>query len=446
VAVLAVFGMMLGVMLVTTPLYEIDTNSYIRGGFSWSIFHNPLLNLLYAIAGKVWSNAGFLVACQLAIYAVCASALAFTLFPAGKWRWAALAVAVLEPVSLFYHLSMIAESVFTSFLLLSLAFLIRWMRRGKLADAFLFGAAFGLAFLSKLAAMPLVPLFGLLLFPAGLAATRVPLLRRGLALLVAALPFLACYQGVKWGQAIINDGGLYTVEGRVRWDFSAALYDPAACDDAYFKELMHPWILKDGKVLADRELRRELGYLGYKQCVLRQGDNNAAILFCDSVFGRVATPIMREHFWQAEQVFVQENLHSIHHLNYLDYRYTPGLPFYHPEQEYDYLDSLMSRHYGLDLGERLHRIPVLWRSLSFTNVYLPLLWWLTWLILLVSVVRWLRNRQHIELLVLGVAITIPWVFHLVYISYRPRFLAPYLVMVLFLLMVNLRGLLAKKTS
>lgn len=438
-AVCGIFGFQLLVMLLTTPMYEIDTNSYIQGGFSWSIFHNPLLNMIYAVAGKIWPNAYFMVGIQLLVYAFCASFFVYTLFPAGRWRVAALVIAAAEPVSLFYHLSMISESLFTSFLLLMAAFMIRWLRNGRWQDALWFGCAFGFAFLSKLGAMPLVPMLGLILLRRG-----TPVLRRFAALGVALLPFVLCYQGVKTGQRIINHGGLYTVEGRVRWDFSSALYDPSKAPEGPFRELVHPWFVKNGKVEPDRELRRELSYLGYKQCVLSYGDNNAAILTCDSIFGEAAKPVMENRLAAAELQFARENLYSVHHLNYLDYRFTPGLPFYHPQREYDYLDSLMTVHYSINLGDRYHRIPVIWRSLGFTNVYMPVIWWMWWAVLLFSAVRWWRNRGRHELLAAGFMVAIPLVFHVVYISYRPRFLAPFLVLVLVLVLWNVMDVVKKE--
>jgi hypothetical protein len=99
--------------------------------------------------------------------------------------------------------------------------------------------------------------------------------------------------------------------------------------------------------------------------------------------------------------------------------------------------------YGYSLAEREQDIPRIWRSLTFGNVYMPIVWWLWWVVLVVGVVLWLRRRDRWELLALGLITTIPIVFHLVYISYRPRFLAPYIVLMLLLLLweigVVLRG-------
>lgn len=436
-SVAGVFLLQFTLLLIFTPLYDIDTNSYIRGGFSWDIYHNPLLNMLIAGAGKVWANAWFIVSIQLAVYAFASAFTARVLFGKGWWIWAALGIAALEPLSLYYHFSLLSESLFTSFTLLSVACFVLWMRHSGGAPAFLTGLAFGLAFLAKLSAMVHLPLFLLFLLKPGR-----PLQQRVGGFLLAAFPFIGIYAFVYLGQQVINQGDLYTVEGRVRWDFSSAMYDSTECKHPEFKRLVHPYLYRDGAFVTHRELRRELTYLGYKDCVAEYEKQGYAphrgINACDSLFGAVAKDIMAQHFWAAEGQFIKDNFRFVHTLNYIDYRFTPGLHYYHPEAEFAYLDSLMAQHYGLDLRTRAHRIPVIWRSLTFGNVYMPLLWWLWWLTLLGAAYLWWRRRDAWELMVAGSLLAIPLVFHLVYISYRPRFLAPYIVLMLMVLLWEVR--------
>jgi hypothetical protein len=426
------------VLAIGTPLYEIDTNSFIRGGLSWDIYHNPLLNIYIAICTKIWANVWFMVALQCLFYAGAAAFLVSVLFGEHKrLRWVALGIAGLEPLTLFYNHSLLAESFFTSLAMLTVAFLVLWLRHGGNGHAVLLGFAMGLCFMAKLSAMIHLPLLGLML----LRADR-PFGGRLKGLALALLPFAACYAFVYVGQRTINEGDIYTVEGRVRWDFSSALYDSTEAGVPAFAQLVHPYIYQEGKLVAHRELRRELSYLGYKDCVaeweVRGYPAHRGINACDSLFGAVAEKIMAKHFWEVERQFIADNFRFVHTLNYIDYRFTPGLHYYHPQREYAYIDSLMTVTYGYSLAGREDKIPKVWRSMEFGNVYMPVIWWTWWVVLVVGLVLWLkRPRERWELLVLGVITGIPIVFHLVYISYRPRFLAPYIVLMLLLLLCDL---------
>lgn len=426
-------------------MYEIDTNSFIRGGLSWDIFHNPFLNLYIATFGKLWPNLWVMVAGQIIFYAFAAAFLIETLFN-GKRNWAfglAVGLALLEPLTMFYNFSLLAESFFTSFTLLSVAFLIKWLRKGHSKDALLFGLFMGLTFMSKLSAMIHLPLFGMLLIRGGR-----PMLLRFKALGLAILPYVACYLFVMIGQQRINHGDIYTVEGRVRWDFSSSMYDSTEAGDPAFARFVHPHMYQDGKLVAHRELRRELSYLGYKDCVAdfekRGFTANKGVNACDSIFGLVAEKIMKKHFWAAEKQFVADNFKFIHSLNYIDYRFTPDLHYYHPETEFQYIDSLMATHFGYDLSKHADAIPKIWTSLKFGNTYMPIVWWLWWLVVFAAAVLWLKQRNRWEALVLGVLVMIPLLFHFFYISYRPRFLAPYLVMMLLLFVWEISTLLSKQ--
>lgn len=428
-----------------TPLYEIDTNSFIRGGLSWDIYHNPLLNIYIAVCTKIWPNVWFIVGLQSLFYAFSAAFLAVVLFQ-DRLRMFAVAclIAAVEPLTMFYNHSMLAESFFTSFTLLSVAMLVLWMREGRWQEAVLLGLVMGLCFMAKLSAMIHLPLFGLMLLRTGM-----PFKTRLRGLTIALLPFAACYVFVFVGQRTINEGDIYTVEGRVRWDFSSALYDSSEAGSPEFSRFVHPYIYRDGQFVAHRELRRELSYLGYKDCVAdweAQGfAAHRGVNACDSLFGAVAQKIMAKHFWEAERQFVADNFRFIHALNYIDYRFTPGLHYYHPQSEYHYIDSLMSVTYDYNLADHEAEIPKVWRSLDFGNVYMPVVWWLWWAVLIVGFMVWVRRRNQWELLVMGLLTAIPVVFHLVYISYRPRFLAPYLVLMLMLLVYEV-SLAATKTK
>lgn len=426
----------------SVPLYDLDTNSFIRGGWSWDIYHNPFMNIYLATLGKLWSNAWFIVSVQCLCYALSAAFLVETLFGgSGKRRywWLALAIAALEPLTTFYNYSLLAESFFTSFTLLSLAFAVRWTRAPSSREALLFGLAMGLAFMCKLSAVIHLPLFAVFLL-------RGPFVRRSLPQgIMALLPFALCYFFVYFGQKSINEGDLYTVEGRVRWDFSSALYDSTEVRGPDFARFVHPYLYTSEGLEPHRERRRELSYLGYKDCVeayeSRGLSHNRGVNACDSIFGDVAGQIMEQHFWEAEWQFVKDNFRFVHELNYIDYRFTPDLHYYHPAAEWQYLDSLMALHYGVDLSKSSDRIPAIWTSLEFGNMYMPMVWWAWWLILAFALILWWGNRNRHELLLLFILTFIPLVFHLVYISYRPRFLAPYIVLALLLGLSNLRTLL-----
>jgi hypothetical protein len=443
ISVGAIWSVQFTLLLLTTPLYDIDTNSYIRGGLSWDIYHNPLLNILIAACSKIWSNAWFVLWVQLGVFAFCSAFLARVLFGRGKWIWAALAVASLEPITLYYNFSFLSESLFLSFTLLSVALFILWMRHSGGAPAFLTGLGMGLAFTAKLSAVTHAPLLLLFLLKPGR-----PRRQRIEGFALAVMPFIGLYALIYLGQTLINQGDLYTVEGRVRWDFSSSMYDSTEVDAPEFKQYVHPYLYPNGEFVMHRELRRELTYLGYKDCVAsyeRKGFRPTyGINTCDSLFGAAASQIMQKHFWEAESRFIQDNFHFIHHLNYIDYRFTPGLHYYHPESEYRYIDSLMSTHFGVDLSQQENRIPTIWKSLSFGNIYFPTLWWTWWLALVLAAVLWYRRRDAYELLVIAPLLLIPIVFHLVYISYRPRFLAPYLVLLGMLVLWEARELWMKR--
>lgn len=418
------------ILLANTPMYDIDTNSFIRGGLSWDIYHNPFLNLFVAAFAKIWSNLYFLIAIQLAAYAFCAGFLVRVLLGLkGKYAWLGIGIAALEPVSLFYHLSLIAESFYTSFTLLSVAMLIMWLRKPQGSTAFAFGAAMGLTFLTKLSAMIHTPLFGLLLLKKG-----IPWKTKLLGLALALAPFGMAYWGVGWGQKAINGGGLYTVAGRVRWDFSSSQYFSVQPSSPLFHQFVDPYILPNGQPVLARELRRELSYLGYKDCVAffeEQGQGTVkAIYTCDSLFGDVADQMLATHAFDAWKQFVSDNFHDLTHLSYIDYRFTPHLHYYHPDHEYQYIDSLMGTHFGVNLAEREHRIPVFWRSLSFGNVYMTIMALLWAIVLIVGMGLWWRQGRPIAWLALGYPLTVAMAFHLFYISYRARFWAPYLVLML----------------
>lgn len=435
------------ILALTTPMYEIDTNSFIRGGFSWDIFHNPFLNLYIAAVAKFFPNLWVLVFGQVLFFAFASAFLIDTLFSKRKnWTyWLAISVASLEPLSMFYNFSLLAESFFTAFTLLSVSFLIRWMRDGKTFDVLLFGLLMGLTFLTKLSAMIHLPLFALLLIREGR-----PFFQRVKSLGFSLIPYILCYLFVYFGQQKINQGDIYTVEGRVRWDFSSALYDSTIAGDPTFSRFVHPYIYADGKLVAHRELRRELSYLGYKDCVAdyenRGFSANRGINACDSIFGMVAAKITKDHFWQAEKQFVADNFRFIHSLNYIDYRFTPDLHYYHPASEFQYIDSLMATHFGYDLSKNAEKIPRVWTSLDFGNIYMPIIWWIWWLAIGFAAFLWLRKRSRWELLVLGVLASIPLLFHFIYISYRPRFLAPYIILMLFLLVVEIEFGFGKKRN
>ncbi|HHG83184.1 MAG TPA: hypothetical protein ENJ82_00415, partial [Bacteroidetes bacterium] len=303
-SIAGVFLLQMVCLLLSTPMYEIDTNSFIRGGWTWDIYHNPFLNLFIAVCTKVWANIWFMVGLQSLWYAVCGSFLVGVLFrERSKFYYLALALVALEPLTMFYNFSLLAESFFTSFTLLSVAFLILWLRHGRWQTAALFGLAMGLTFLSKLSSMSHLPLFFLVLLPT--ASAQVSWIARLRAMGIALLPFLVCYAFVYLGQRSINGGDIYTVEGRVRWDFSSAMYRPEEVEAPDFKRLVDPYLFPDGKLVANRELRRELSYLGYKDCVAeyeaRNRTANAGINACDSIFGAVAQQIMARHFWAAEK-------------------------------------------------------------------------------------------------------------------------------------------------
>ena len=306
-SVLVIWALKLLGLFLSTPLYDLDTNSYIRGGFTWDIYHNPFMNLFIASLGKVWSNAWFIVSVQCLLYAL-AGAFLVEVLGEGKerrWRWALLGVVCLEPLTGFYNYSLLAESAFTSFTLVTVGAGILYLRAPSRGRALLFGLGLGLTFLCKLSALIHLPLFLLFLF-------RGPFLRRSVPMgLWALLPFAACYAFVYFGQQAMNGGDLFTVEGRVRWDFSSALYDHGEVEGPAFKAYVHPYIYADGQLEPHRERRREMSYLGYKDCVAayeaRGWSVNRGINACDSLFGAVAAQVMERHFWAVERQFIADN-------------------------------------------------------------------------------------------------------------------------------------------
>ena len=420
----------------TTPMYELDSNSYIQGMFTWDIYHNPFMNFYVGALSKIWKNLGFLVAGQVIFYAVSASLLVQVLFRSdsygGLWSVVGIVVAALEPLTMFYNFSLLSESFFTSFTIGMVAMLVLLYREGRWGYALLFGTLMGFAFLARLSAMIYVPLFGLLLL-----GGRENILGRGRNVVIALLPFVACYAFVFFGQKILNDGGLYTVKGRVMWDFMSSQYHPSEIEGNDFKRYVNPYIFENGVLEPDRELRREKSYLGYKDCVAeyeQQGiDAEEGILICDSVFGAVGQQIKEKHFWAAEWQFFKDNLYAVRNTSYLEYRFTPGLPFYHDSAEYAYLDSVMTVNYGVNMEEREEEIPRIWRSLEFGNAYMTVVLGLYVLVVAglgLGFLIWGIGKRiwNWEWLAFFSVLVIPLGFYLTYISYRPRFMAPYLVL------------------
>ena len=421
------------ILWLTCPLYDLDTNSFIRGGFTWDIYHNPWMNLFIASLGKLWANAWFIVGVQVVCFAGLATYFLEAWFAKllGQRKWLAPSLwllVALEPVTGFYNQSLLAESFFIGFTLLSMGAAAQWLRDPKPKFALLMGAGMGLTFLCKLSALIHLPLFGIFLL-------RKPFFKIGFRQIWLALtPFALAYGFVFFGQKIINEGDLYTVEGRVRWDFSSSQYRPEEVNAPLFKRYVHPYLFQNGALLPHRELRREMSYLGYKDCVTdmeRQGlSHSRGINRCDSIFGAVAAQILTRHFWPSEQQFVADNFRFIHELNYLELRYTKGLHYYYPDHEWQYLDSLMGQHYQFDLSQNAAKIPVIWTSKSFANGYLTVVWWGWWAVVLLLVAGGWRGKLPTEAWVAGLFLAVPLLFHFVYISYRTRFLAPYLILMI----------------
>ena len=432
-----IFLLQAGILALTTPMYEIDSNSYVQGALTWDIYHNPFLNFYVAAVGRVWKSLFLMAAGQILFYGLSASLLIQVLFRRSIWQWVAVLVAALEPLAMFYNFSLLSESFFTSFTLGMVAMLILLLREGRPGFAFLFGTMMGFAFLARLSALIYLPLMGLVLI-----GGRENLLARGRNVLLAVVPFVACYAFVLFGQQILNDGGLFTVKGRVLWDFMSSQYEPDEINGAEFKRFVNPYIYENGELEPDRELRREKSYLGYKDCVADYEDRGIpaeeGILRCDSIFGAVGQQIKEKHFWAAEGQFILDNLYAVRNTSYIDYRFTPGLPYYHDESEYTYLDSLMTVNYGINLAEREKQIPRMWRSLSFGNTYMTGILSIYVLVVLGLGVLWFRERWRWEWGALALTLAIPLGFYLTYISYRPRFMAPYLVLMLLAGMWGLR--------
>ena len=137
-------------LLLACPLYDLDTNSFIRGGFTWDIYHNPFMNLFIAGLGKVWANAWFIVSVQCLGFAFCGAFLLEAWFGGARKHhigyWIALAVIILEPLTTFYNFSLLAESFFTGFTFLAIGSAILWLRQPSLRIALFFGLAIGLTF------------------------------------------------------------------------------------------------------------------------------------------------------------------------------------------------------------------------------------------------------------------------------------------------------------
>lgn len=427
-AIALVFVVQYILLIASTPLYELDTNSYVQGMFSWSIYHNPFGNLFFGALTKIWPDLWFVISMQILLYACCVSFFLFSLKIRSLGLFMlALLLAAIEPVTTFYNFSLISDSSFTSFVLLFSGLLILYLEKPSWQGALLFGAAVGLAFLARLSANIFLPLFGLiLLVPATSWRNKVR------DLLLGILPFAASYFFVLIGQSLINEGGLYTVKGRVLWDFVSSQYDPDEIDAPQFEAYVNPYIFPNGQLEPLREKRRELAYLGYKDCqAAREAAGEPvgkAILQCDSLWGAAAQQISAKHFWQAERQFVQDNFADIHGRNYLEYRFTPGLHYYHPEAENQYIDSVMKAVYGFSLAKSHENIPKIWTSTDFLNVYVPILYWILFATALLGGILWLKDRSRWRILIPALVIAIPFLFHLVYISYRLRFIAPYLVL------------------
>src|SRR5689334_4852579 len=97
-------------LLFSTPLYDHDTNSFIRGGLDWDIYHNPFENIFLALAGKITKIPQVIVCIQVLVFAFAASFFAHVLFSKRFFLALALCVAAIEPVNMFYNFSFLPES------------------------------------------------------------------------------------------------------------------------------------------------------------------------------------------------------------------------------------------------------------------------------------------------------------------------------------------------
>ncbi len=425
---MAISGIQLFILMATTPMYALDTNSYIRGILSWSVYHNPLSNIFIGILSKMVENAWFIVSVQILVYAASSSILIQSIFKEIRWMIPAALFAGWEPVTMFYNLSLLSESLFCSMTLLMVASGIRYFRSPGIQPALLFGVFAGLAFLARLSGNLYVALLFLIFFAVG-----IPFRKRLMHFGMAAGTYMLFYIFVWAGQSLINDGALYTVKGRVLWDFSSSQYSPRLVRSDSFNRLMAKRILAADSLTGDRELRREQAYLAYKDCLAEYevaGNESGSIFSCDSLFGGAASQIVSQKAGAAFFQFVADNLYDIHNRSYLEERFTPGMHFYQDESEYHYLDSIMSRHYSLNLPEQSRKIPAIWRSLGFPTAWATLVFYLWIASLLLLLLIKIRGKLKWEILLPVFTVSLPVVFHLIYISYRLRFWGPVILLLL----------------
>lgn len=426
----------------TTPMYALDTNSYIQGVFTWSIYHNPLSNIVFGVLSKIWSSAGFIATVQILIYSLAVTYLALYAIRSKQLQVIATAIAAIEPATMFYNFSLLSESLYTSMTLMTVAGVIIYIRKPSSKTALLFGAFAGAAFLARLSGNLYIALLPLVFL-----AKDISIPTKIRHFFIAGGAFSLCYAFVGIGQSIINDGALYTVKGRVLWDFTSSYYDPAEVDSDEFNSLVAPLIVADDSLLSDREIRREYAYLGYKDCLAAHEDElggNGAIGYCDSLFGDAAMQIRSKHFGGVFKQFIADNLYDIHNRSYLEERFTDGMHFYHDESEWEYLDSLMAANYDLNLQEEKDNIPGIWKSLAVPTFYSTILFYF-WILGLIAI-AFLKFRGRLSWLQLIVMFTVslPFVFHLVYISYRFRFWAP-VIMLLWIGLISIAESLSKRT-
>ena len=486
-----IFGCKIFLLSIYTPLYALDTNAYIRGMMTWSIYHNPGTNFFIGVLGKLGANAWAIAAVQCGIYSLAAAFFIRILFGEKRetnlleerklaeiqghnkmqhrgYKFAigfALIVAALEPVTLFYNFSLLSESNYIAFLLLSLSFLILFLRNPHFYSGLAFGLALAVLFWIRLAGLMFFPLLlfyfwavyktetgrtafsGNKIARGSSATTHGGPAKKGVRVLAFAalgvIPLLFSIGLVHFGQKKINDAGLFVAKGRQHWDRVSSHYKTEEVNVPDFHRFVDSRIL----LANDPESRREFAYLGFRDCTEYyelQGKNpNRSVLTCDSLFGRAADEVSSKHRGTAWWQFVGDNFKGLFSGNYLDYRFTPSLTFGYSNAEYYYLDSLMLRHYGLDNSSGEKNIPRIWRSKTFANFWAILIFVILLLVSFFALVWQLIKKVEPvpfgnNVLTVRAAVTfllfssawLPYLVHLFRIGYRLRFIAPVISLVL----------------
>ncbi len=427
---LYIFAVQVILLLGSDPMVDLDTNSYIQGGFSWDIYHNPFENMYLAFILKIGGGALLAAIGQLLVFAASASFLSRVLFPDNRFLFYLIcSIAAFEPIGLFFHFSILPESFFISFLLLSIGFALLWLREKEKRFSFFSGLFLGAMFLCKVSGLFFLPALALFIQKKERRYFFGDFIR-------AALPVVFALSFVIIGQYRLHGDVFFLHSGRFQFDRLSMHYQTASnlpnskwIDAALYDSLN--W-------KRNSDVRRIQMQEGWKACIAEQENNksghSATVFYCDEIWLKSAQELRKK----GPSGQFSENFSNLHRQNYLDERLTPGLEWRHDPKEFEALDEKMQTHFGSFKGPLSTPAFSGWRKIAFLNVYIPILFWLFIGLCLFTFLYVLRKSKKPELGLVFLFFILPYFAMVLYIiPWRTRFFAPLILPILIYSVVSI---------